>query len=72
MDIGVFQEVRRKKHLRQWRGVMEFSPEYQAQQDYREDCFMNPYREGSEEWKRYEQAKENILNRLIQEELGGF
>lgn len=48
---------------------MTLSPEWQAQQDYREDCFHNPYPEGSNDWMDYEKAKQKILNRC---ELGEY
>lgn len=51
---------------------MKLSPEWQAQQDYREDCFHNPYPEGSNDWQDYNKEKRRILDRLEQSELGGY
>ena len=44
--------------------------EWQAEQDYREDWFHNPYEEGSNDWMDYEAQKHRILKRLEASELG--
>jgi len=51
---------------------IRLSPEWQAQQDYRQDCFMNPYPEGSNDWQDYEREKKRIIAHLEFKELMGF
>jgi len=59
------REIPLRQAAKQHAKKLKLSPEFQAEEDYREDDFNNPFPKGSSEWDRYEKRKNSINDRNL-------